>query len=119
MQAASITTTTNVPANKHPTVSIKDFRNNLAKYFGWAVYRQEPIRVKKYNETAVLISEADYEEYEQLINPHTRLSEQEWSATVAVIDEIRSQIPQYPIEEVERDIAQALAEVRSNQSKHK
>ena len=103
---------------KNPAVSIKDFRNNLARYFTHAVYRQEPVRIKKYRDTAVLISEEDYEEYEQWLNPHTRLSENEWYAAVAAIEEIRAQIPQYPLEEVEKDIADALAEVRSNKPKN-
>ena len=94
-------------------VSIKQFRDNLSTYFGKAVYGHEPIVVEKYRDAGVFISKADFDDYQRLLNPRMRMTQAEWDAHFAVIDEIRAQIPQFPPEEVERDIAEAVTEVRA------
>ena len=96
-------------------VPIKKFRNNLSSYFGRVVYGREAVIVKKYRDEGVLICKEDYDEYQRLLNPRRRMSQAQWDAHFVAIDQIRSEIPQFPAEAVEQDIAMALAEVRAAQ----
>lgn len=95
------------------TASIKEFCDKLSTYFGRAIYGHEPVRVKKYRDVGVLISEADFEEYQRLLNPRARMTRAEWESQFSAIDEVRSHIPHFPPEEVEKDVKQAVAQVRA------
>lgn len=55
------------------SVSIDEFRSNLAELIGRVMYGSNIIIIKKYNrEAAVVLS---VEEYEKLLDPTKRLSE--------------------------------------------
>jgi len=88
-------------------VSIKEFCHDLSSRFGQAVYRREAVIIKKYRDEGAFISAQDYDEYEPLLNPRMRMTQEEWYVHFATIDNIRAQIPQYLHEEIEQDIAEA------------
>lgn len=94
-------------------IPIKEFRDNLSTYFGKAVYGREAVVVRKYRDEGVFISREDYDEYQRLLNPRLRMTQEEWNDHFVILDKIRAQIPQFPPDEVEQDIAEALAEVRT------
>ncbi len=80
------------------TVSIEEFRTNLAHLVGQVMYGKDRVIIKKYNrEAAVLLS---IDEYKALQDPTKRL------------DELRSTIPQHNPETIEKDVVEAIEAVR-------
>jgi PHD/YefM family antitoxin component YafN of YafNO toxin-antitoxin module len=75
------------------------------------MYGKEQIVVKKYNRDAAVILSP--EEYESLIDPMKRLSRMEWNERFKKLDSIRVKIPDIDYEEVEREVAKAIKEVRA------
>lgn len=59
---------------------------------------------------AALIS---YEEYERLMNPRKRFTENEWEKGFKLIDKARANTKKYPQKKVEKAVKEALIEVRA------
>ena len=97
------------------SVSIDEFRSNLAELIGKVMYGQDRVMIKKYNrEAAVLLS---VDEYEKLIDPTKRFSKKEWVKKFAAIDKIRDQIPIQDQKSLKNDIIRAVREVRAEKRK--
>lgn len=92
-------------------VSIDELRNNLAELVGRVMYGKDRILIKKYNrEAAVLMS---VEEYEKLLDPTKRFTKEEWKKKFQVIDRMRERIPKQDQDLLEREIDEAVREVRA------
>ena len=94
-------------------VSIEEFRVNLADLVGRVMYGNDRVIIKKYNrDAAVLLS---VEDYEKLLDPTKRLSKSQWNDAVQKLDSIRADIPQTNPDEVQKEINEAVQQVRANQ----
>ena len=97
------------------SVSIDEFRSNLAELMGRVMYGRDKIVIKKYNrEAAVLLS---LDEYEKLVDPTKRFSKEEWIAKFALLDEIKQRIPAQDQEALQKDIDDAVITVRAERRK--
>lgn len=93
------------------SVSVDEFRSNLAELIGKVMYGQGRVMIKKYNREAAILLSVD--EYEKLIDPTKRFTKKEWVKKFAVIDEIRDRIPTQDQKRLKEDIARAVREVRA------
>lgn len=93
------------------SVSVDEFRSNLAELIGKVMYGQDRVMIKKYNrEAAVLLS---VDEYEKLIDPTKRFTQKEWVKKFVVIDKIRGRISTQDQKSLKEDIMRAVREVRA------
>lgn len=97
------------------SVSIDEFRSNLAELIGKVMYGQDRIMIKKYNRDAAVLLSVD--EYKKLIDPTKRFAKKEWIKKFTVIDKIRDQIPVTDQESLKEDIVRAVREVRAEKKK--
>lgn len=93
------------------SVSIEEFRVNLADLVGRVMYGQDRVVIKKYNrDAAVLIS---VEDYKKLLDPTKRLSRSEWNKAVQKLESIRKNIPEADPKFIEKEVNQAVREARA------
>ena len=94
-------------------VSIEEFRVNLADLVGRVMYGKDRVIIKKYNrDAAVLLS---VEDYEKLLDPTKRLSGSQWNNAVQKLDSIRADIPETDPDEIQKEVNQAVQQVRADQ----
>lgn len=97
------------------SVSIDEFRTNLAELIGKVMYGNDRIIIKKYNrEAAVVLS---VEEYEKLLDPAKRFSKSKWDGKFALIDKIKERMQAVDQEVLESEVANAVKEVRAAKRK--
>lgn len=84
------------------TVGSREARNDFSHLIGEVHYGGQVVIVERSGRPMVAIIPVD--DYQRLIA--------EREARFQVLDEIRRQMPDLPVEEVERDIAEAVAAVR-------
>jgi|SRR3989344_6714895 len=94
-------------------VSIDELRSNLADIIGRVMYGKDKIVVKKYNRDAAVI--LSFDEYEKLVDPSKRFTKKQWEAKFKVFEDIQKRIPLDEQENLEKDIARAIKEVRSEE----
>lgn len=93
------------------TVSIDELRSNLADIVNRVTYAKERIVVKKHNRDVAMIISLD--EYEKIIDPIKRSSKNEWKKHAARLDRIRSKIPAYDPDELDRLIDEEIEAYRA------
>lgn len=93
------------------SVSIDEFRSNLAELIGKVMYGKDRIMIKKYNHNAAVL--LSVEDYEKLIDPTKRLSPARWKAKYKTIDKIRESIPDIQPAAIEREVHKAIQAVRT------
>ncbi len=97
------------------SVSVDEFRSNLAELIGKVMYGQNRVMIRKYNrKAAVLLS---VEDYEKLLDPTKRLTKSQWDEAVRKLDAIRANIPEADPKKIQKEINQAIKEVRSENKK--
>ncbi len=93
------------------SVSIEEFRVNLADLVGRVMYGKDRVVIKKYNrDAAVLIS---VEDYKKLLDPTKRLSKSKWNKAVQELESIRKNIPEADPKLIEKEVNQAVREARA------
>ncbi len=93
------------------SVTAQNARNNFAEMLNTAVYGRTNIVITRFNKPqAVLL---DYQEYERLINPRLRFSDEEWEKGFKVIDRIRAKTKRITSQKAESLIDKTVEEVRS------
>jgi len=93
------------------TVSAQDARNKFSEILNIAVYGKTKVVITRFNKPqAVLI---DYKEYEQLMNPKSRFSDEEWEKGFKVFDQIRAKTKNIPIQKIQNGVDNAVKEIRS------
>lgn len=93
------------------SVSIDEFRSNLAELIGKVMYGNNRIIIKKYNrEAAVVLS---VEEYEKLLDPTKRLSPTRWKNKFKTIDKIKASMPDIDPAIIKDEVAKAVKAVRA------
>jgi len=92
------------------SVSIDELRSNLADIVNRVTYAKEKIVVNKYNNDVAIIISLD--EYEKLIDPTKRLSDEQWGKKFEKLDNIRAKIPQVDPKELDLAIDETVAEIR-------
>lgn len=91
-------------------VSAQDARNKFSEVLNTAVYGKKSVIITRFDKPqAVLI---DYQEYERLMNPRSRFTDEEWEKGFSVIDRIRARTKNIPARNIERIIDKAVKEVR-------
>ncbi len=95
------------------TVSIEEFRVNLADLVGRVMYGKDRVIIKKYNRDAAVLLSVD--DYEKLLDPTKRLSRSQWNDAVQKLESIRANIPEADPDEIQKEINQAVLEVRAEQ----
>lgn len=98
------------------SVSVDEFRSNLATILGRVMYGKDKIIIKKYNREAAILLSLD--EYEQITDPTKRFSKKEWEDKFAIIDKIRERIPDIDPQVLQREIDEAIKEVRAEKRKN-
>lgn len=92
------------------TVTAQDARNKFAEMLNTAVYGKKNIVITRFNRPqAVLI---DYEEYERLINPRSRFTNEEWEKGFQVFDQIRARNKGVSPKKIEKGVQKAVEAVR-------
>ena len=84
----------------------RDARNNFSDLLGSVHYGGQVVIVERSGKPMVAV--IPVEMYRQVIG--------EREARFQVLDRVRSQVPDLPIEEVERDVAEATAAVRASRA---
>ena len=84
-------------------MSAKDARNRFAELLGQVQYGKDTIIVEKQGKPVVAV--IDMERYDRLT--------QAWKAPFAVLDQIRAKNREKDPEQVQKDVASAVAEVRA------
>jgi len=93
------------------SVSIEEFRVNLADLVGRVMYGNSRVIVKKYNrDAAVLLS---IEDYEKLADPAKRFSKKQWQNKFALIDKIKKRISTKEQDALTLAIADAVSQIRA------
>jgi prevent-host-death family protein len=87
------------------TVGSRKARNDFSHLIGEVHYGGQIVIIERSGRPMVAIIPID--EYQRLIA--------EREARFQVMDEIRRQVPNLPVEEVERDVAEAVAAVRTGE----
>lgn len=93
------------------SVSIDELRSNLADIVNRVTYANDKVIVNKYNRDVAIIISLD--EYEKLLDPTKRLTDAQWEKSVKKLDQLRSKIPPFDPEKMEKAIDQAVQEVRA------
>lgn len=84
-------------------VGAREARSNFAQLLGEVHYGGQTVVVKRSGRPMVAI--IPVQEYRRVVS--------EREARFQILDEIRSRMPNIPAEEVERDVAEAVAAVRA------
>jgi prevent-host-death family protein len=93
------------------TVSIEEFRVNLADLVGRVMYGKDRVIIKKYNrDAAVLLS---VEDYEKLLDPTKRLTRSQWNEAVQKLDSVRADIPEANPDEIQREVDEVVQQIRA------
>lgn len=92
-------------------VSIDDFRTNLANLMGQVMYGQNRVFVKKYNQPAAVLLGVD--DYEKLLDPTKRLTQEEWDKQFDVFDRVQRKVPKANWARLEKAISRAIIDVRA------
>lgn len=93
------------------SVSIDDFRTNLATLMGQVMYGQNRVFVKKYNQPAAVLISVD--DYEKLLDPTKRLTQEEWDEQFDVFDRVQKKVPKTNWTKLEKAISKAVIDVRA------
>lgn len=93
------------------SVSVDEFRSNLATILGRVMYGKDKIIIKKYNREAAILLSLD--EYEKITDPTKRFSNKEWEDKFAIIDKIKKRIPDAEQKALQQDIDETIKEVRA------
>ena len=86
------------------TIGAREARNNFSELLGQVHFGGQVVIVERFGRPMVAI--IPVEDYQQLIA--------EREARFQVLDEIRRRLPDLPVEEVEQDVAEAIAAVRKS-----
>lgn len=93
------------------SVSIEEFRVNLADLVGRVMYGKDRVVIRKYNrDAAILLS---LEDYEKLLDPTKRLTKSQWNKEVQKLDRLRADIPETSPVEIQKEVKKAVQEVRA------
>lgn len=94
------------------TVSIDEFRSNLADIISRVTYGRDRIVVKKYNRKAAILISVD--EYEKLLDPRKRFSSKEdWDKLFKLTDSVRNRMPIKNQKKLEKIINEEVGAVRA------
>lgn len=96
------------------TVSIEEFRVNLADLVGRVMYGKDRVVIKKYNRDAAILLNVD--DYEKLLDPTKRLSKSQWSEAVGKLESIRADIPESDPNEIQKNVDQAVQVLRAEKN---
>lgn len=92
------------------TVTAQDARNKFSEILNTAVYGKTNVVITRFSKPqAVLI---DYKEYEQLMDPRSRFSDEEWEKGFNVFDKIRAKTKDLPPRDVEKEVNKAVKKIR-------
>lgn len=84
-------------------IGAREARNNFSELLGQVHFGGQVVIVERFGRPMVAV--IPVEDYQQLIA--------EREARFQVLDEIRRRLPDLPVEEVEQDVAEAVAAVRA------
>ena len=93
------------------TVSIEEFRVNLADLVGRVMYGKDRVIIKKYNRDAAILLSLD--DYENLLDPTKRLSKSQWNEAVQKLESVRANIPEADPDEIQKEVNQTIQEIRA------
>jgi prevent-host-death family protein len=88
-------------------IGAREARNGFAELLGRVHYGHEAVIVERSGKPMVAIIPVDV--YEQFLAAR--------EARFEILDRIREHLPEVPVEEVEQDVAEALAAVRTDASR--
>lgn len=92
------------------TVSAQDVRNKFAEILNTAVYGKKNVVITRFNKPQAVLM--DYKEYERLMNPRSRFTDEEWKKGFEVFDQIRAKNKGISPKEIEKGVAKAVKAVR-------
>lgn len=93
------------------SVSVEEFRSNLAQLIGRVMYGKDRIMIKKYNRAAAVL--LSVEDYEKLLDPTKRLNQNQWDKAVKKLETIRANIPEINPSVIEKEVVRAVQNVRA------
>jgi prevent-host-death family protein len=86
------------------TMGAREARNNFSQLLGQVHFGGQVVIVERFGRPMVAIMPVD--DYRQLVA--------EREARFQILDKIRRRLPDLPVEEVEQDVAEAIAAVRAS-----
>jgi len=93
-------------------VPLKDIRGQLSEYFNQVIYGRSQVVVTRFGKPkAAIIS---YDDYEKVMNPQARFSQEEWGEGFAVFDKILKRTKVINSNKIEKAVFKAIAEVRKS-----
>lgn len=91
-------------------ITAQDARNKFAEILNTAVFGKKDVIITRFDKPqAVLI---DYEEYQRLVNPRTRFSDEEWKNGFKIFDKIRAKAKKVSPQKIEETVDEAVEEIR-------
>src|SRR3989344_9157545 len=92
------------------SVSLEEFRANLAEYVNRVRYGHDRIVVNKHNKQAAVLISAEEDEW--LTDPAKRMSKQEWEKGFEIFEAIKRDNKGKKASDIAKDIQEAIIEVR-------
>lgn len=95
-------------------ITLKNARTQLSELIGKVAFGSQNVVITRFGKPVVTM--VNYEEYEKLMNPRLRFSENKWENGFKVFDQIRAKNKGRSFEEIEKGIEQAKLQVREEKS---
>lgn len=94
------------------TLPLKKVREELSELVSRVAYGEQKVVITRFGKpVAALVT---FNDYEKIMNPRKRFSDEEWEKGFELVDKMRTNAKNYPPEEVEKAIEQAVGEVRQS-----
>jgi prevent-host-death family protein len=98
------------------TVTLRDIRSQISKLIAMVAFsreRQDVVITRFGKPVATIIN---YEDYERLMNPASRFSDEKWEKGFRLMDKARAATKDIPQLEIDNTITQAVTEVRKEKA---
>jgi prevent-host-death family protein len=94
-------------------VTANEIRSKFSEMINTVVFDNNTVIITRFGKPhAVLLG---YQEYERLMNPKTRFSQNEWDNGFSAIDTIRAKAKNVQTQQIAQNVATAVREVRKKQ----
>ena len=95
-------------------VPLKDIREQLSELINQVAYGRSQVVVTKFGKPKAVI--VGYEDYERIMNPRSRFTQEEWDKAFSVFERARKRTKGIGYKKLEKAVKTAVSEVRKEKS---
>lgn len=96
------------------TVTLKQVRDQLSDIISRVAFGDKTVVITRFGKPVAAVIR--YDTYERFMNPHKRFTKEEWEKGFTLMDKMRENTRNYPEDEVETMIADAVTSVRTTKN---